>query len=83
LPYVFDDWDTATLIKTIKQNGVDINQELNERMESLFPQQYQVVNEPEMKQEIETEVNLDNRTFFQKYTPINIYQEIKCKFNLK
>jgi ectoine hydroxylase-related dioxygenase (phytanoyl-CoA dioxygenase family) len=83
LPYVFDDWDTITLINTIKQSGVTINLELNERMESLFPQQYQVVNEPEMKEEVENEVVLDNRTFFQKYTPINIYREIKYKFTLK
>ena len=83
LPYVFDDWDTATLINTIKLNGVDINQELSKRMESLFPQQYQVVNDQDIKQEIVTEVAVDNRTFFQKYTPINIYREIKYKFTLK
>ena len=82
LDYTFDDWDTETMVDAVKNLGNKVNLELKNQMDKLFPQQYETekeeFNQPENKQES----TIDERTFFQKYTPLNIYREIKCKLGL-
>lgn len=81
LPYLFDDWDTPTMIEAITKKGAKINQPLKERMEKLFPEIY--AKRQESVSEQNTIDDVDTRTFFQKYTPVNIYREIKCKLGMK
>jgi ectoine hydroxylase-related dioxygenase (phytanoyl-CoA dioxygenase family) len=82
LPYHFDDWDTETILDLIKSNGVSLNEKLKTQMENLFPQRYEQDKRTENNQEV-VQSQKDNRTFFEKYTVLNIYRELKFKLGLK
>ena len=83
LPYTFENWDKTTILEEIQALGATINPPLQARMKELFPSMYNQTNrnnpEPEL---VMDSTPLDSRTFFEKYTPLNIFREIKYKLGL-
>lgn len=83
LPYQYDDWDRDTILQEIQNLGATINSPLRSRMEELFPQMYIEKPRESLEPELVTVSDSgDSRTFFEKYTPLNIYREIKYKLGL-
>lgn len=88
LPYSCPEFSSEELVEMIKSAGNDYNIPMTEKLAKLFGQQANAAEEK--KEEIQEEaveepvvetpyVWEDNRSFFQKYTPLNIAREIKKK----
>lgn len=88
VPYEFTKYTTDEMIEIIKAAGNVYNTPMTEKLAKLFgysdnktPKEEviveQVVEEKEAQQEEWKWI--DNRTFFEKYTPVNIVREIKKK----
>lgn len=88
VPYSFPDYSADELIAMIKAAGNEYNIPMTEKLAKLFgysgekkteeaPQQVPI---EEVKQEVsEAQAWVDNRSFFEKYTPLNIVRELKKK----
>lgn len=87
VPYSFPKYSSEELIELIKNAGNEINAPMCERLAKLFNYNMDGSQKKELKAET-TEVKQtdtvieewkweDDRTFFQKYTPLNIAREIK------
>ncbi len=92
IPYSFDQFTSEGLIEIIKQAGNEYNVPMCEKLAVLFnyditgtkkeePQEQ--VKEVVVEQNPEPEVWVDNRSFFETYTPMNILREIKFKLTGK
>lgn len=90
-PYTFPNYSSEELIQLIKDAGNDFNVPMCEKLAKLFnynmdgtqqqpepeQQQPEPVAEPTPEPAQEEWKWVDNRTFFEKYTPLNIAREIK------
>jgi hypothetical protein len=88
VPYSFPDYSADELIAMIKAAGNEYNIPMTEKLTKLFgyagekkteeaPQQAPI---EDVKQEAsEAPAWVDNRSFFEKYTPLNIVRELKKK----
>lgn len=87
-PYSFPDYTSEELIALIKEQGNEFNVPMCEKLSQLFgynmdgsqkqPEPEPAASEPEPGQTAaEADVWVDDRSFFQKYTPLNIVREIK------
>ncbi|MCW5906393.1 MAG: phytanoyl-CoA dioxygenase family protein [Chitinophagales bacterium] len=89
VPYEFTKYSSDELIEIIKASGNDYNVPMTEKLAKLFgytqtaqkqeqpkpePIVAPVVSEPQSQEEWKW---VDDRTFFEKYTPLNIAREIK------
>jgi ectoine hydroxylase-related dioxygenase (phytanoyl-CoA dioxygenase family) len=89
LPYSFPQYTSEELIELIKQNGNQFNVPMCEKLAKLFDYNLDGSKKEEPKAQVEEPVIaqpepvqeewrwVDERTFFQKYTPLNIVREIK------
>ena len=94
IPYFSDQYTSEDLINMIKQVGNEYNVPMCEKLAVLFNYDITGIKKeettPEEKIE-ETVINedsiqeewIDNRTFFEKYTPMNILREIKYRITGK
>ena len=85
-PYSFPRFTSPELVELIKQEGNEFNVPMCEKLSELFgynmdgSQQQPTEPEPEVVVVPESnDVWVDDRSFFQKYTPLNIAREIKKK----
>ncbi|HRG90430.1 MAG TPA: hypothetical protein PLW44_15520, partial [Chitinophagales bacterium] len=89
-PYTFPQYSSEELIQLIKDAGNEFNVPMCEKLAKLFnynmdgtqqqpeqQQQPEPVAEPTPEPVQEEWKWVDNRTFFEKYTPLNIAREIK------
>ena len=82
VPYEYTNYSSEELIEIIKAAGNVFNIPMTEKLAKLFGNITQEKKVEEPKQEIISqpavaELWIDKRTFFQKYTPLNIAKEIK------
>ncbi len=90
VPYSFPDYTSDELVSMIKAAGNEYNIPMTEKLAKLFGyMNAQQTTEPQPEVSVEpvnTEekprewVWVDDRNFFEKYTPLNIVREIKKKF---
>jgi len=94
IPYFYNQYTSEDLINMIKQEGNEYNVPMCEKLAVLFNYDITGVkkDDPIIEEMIEetviTEVSIqdewiDNRTFFEKYTPLNILREIKFRITGK
>lgn len=89
LPYVYDDYTSEELVQIIKNSGNEFNVPMCEKLSVLFG--YDMSGKKKVEEEIpqeeikeeEQEEWVDNRSFLQTYTPMNILREIKNKITSK
>jgi hypothetical protein len=92
MPYSFDQFTSEGLIEIIKQAGNEYNVPMCEKLAVLFnyditgtkkeePQEQ--VNDVVVEETPEPTEWVDNRSFFETYTPMNILREIKFKLTGK
>jgi hypothetical protein len=88
VPYSFPDYSADELIAMIKAAGNEYNIPMTEKLAKLFGYVEEkkteetpiAIGTEEAKQEpSEAPVWVDNRSFFEKYTPLNIVRELKKK----
>ena len=90
IPYSFTDYTSDELIELIKAEGNEYNIPMTEKLAKLFgysgaeQKSSESTTQPPIENKNETDVAIarqatwiDNRTFFEKYTPLNIAREIK------
>lgn len=83
LPYRFPTFTSPELVELIKEKGNEFNVPMCEKLSQLFgynmdgSKQEEVVPEQVVVEESNNNVWVDDRGFFQKYTPLNIVREIK------
>lgn len=93
--YEYKKYDTDELVALIKASGNDYNIPMTEKLAKLFGYTSNQESKEEKQKNQEEEINLnsnliepitennlwiDNRSFFEKYTPINILKEVKKRF---
>jgi ectoine hydroxylase-related dioxygenase (phytanoyl-CoA dioxygenase family) len=94
IPYFYDQYTSEDLINMIKQEGNEYNVPMCEKLAVMFNYDITGVKkeEPILEEKIEETVMIedsiqeewiDNRTFFEKYTPMNILREIKFRITGK
>lgn len=90
LPYTFDTYSSEELIDLIKDSGNSYNVPLSEKLAVLFDNdkpstQNETISQEEVLDVNEAQItsNVDERTFFEMYTPANILREIKFKLTGK
>lgn len=90
VPYEFTKYTTDELVEIIKGAGNTYNIPMTEKLAKLFgymnnerkteePKPEPIQQEEKSESPVLAEEWVDNRTFFQKYTPLNIAREIKNK----
>ena len=89
VPYSFPKYSSEELIEMIKNAGNEFNVPMCERLAKLFNYNMDGSQKQEPKEEVKEEWKpepvqeewkwIDERNFFQKYTPLNIAREIKKK----
>jgi ectoine hydroxylase-related dioxygenase (phytanoyl-CoA dioxygenase family) len=94
IPYFYNQYTSEELINMIKQEGNEYNVPMCEKLAVLFNYDITGVKKEEhiIEEKIEETVIIedsiqeewiDNRTFFEKYTPMNILREIKFRITGK
>jgi len=89
LPYVYDDYTSEELVQIIKDRGNEFNVPMCEKLSVLFgydmngeKKKEEAQKQDENNEEVQEEW-VDNRSFLQTYTPMNILREIKNKITSK
>lgn len=84
IPYQYPRFTSAELVSLIKEQGNEFNVPMCEKLSQLFgynmdgsKNEEETKNEQESAAEHAAEDWVDDRSFFQKYTPLNIVRELK------
>lgn len=87
VPYAFTQYTTEEMVEVVTQAGNVYNVPMTEKLAKLFgysentqkstPEPVEEITEPEPQPTAQQTVWQDDRTFFEKYTPLNIAREIK------
>lgn len=85
VPYQFDNLSSNELIEIIKSAGNEYNEPMCEKLKTLYGEDAinSFNNNNRNEAEAVSSVSIDSRTFLEKYTPKNIFNEIKYRLTGK